>query len=229
MEIQHDLTFGSYTHRGTLDEPTLCPLCKHKIKPETLHITSYSDESGHKFAAALFLCRNCFCVFTSLYSLSLFQRSPGSKHEYTSTLRYTGPQEYEKREFDKAISALSPLFVKIFNQAAAADSYGLDEIAGIGYRKAVEFLVKDYCTHLHPDKEEEIKGKLLSRCINDYIDNIQIKTLAERAVWIGNDETHYIRKQEDRDVQDMKNFIQAMVYFVGMALIAEDASSMSPA
>ncbi len=54
------------------------------------------------------------------------------------------------------------------------------------------------------------------------------KTLATQSAWIGNDETHYIRKQEDRDVQDIKSFIQAIVYFIGMILITEDASTMEP-
>ena len=54
------------------------------------------------------------------------------------------------------------------------------------------------------------------------------KTLATQSAWIGNDDTHYIRKQEDRDVQDIKSFIQAIVYFIGMILITEDASTMEP-
>lgn len=65
-----------------------------------------------------------------------------------------------------------------------------------------------------------------SVCIKQYIDNSHIKTLAEKATWIGNDETHYTRKIEDRDITDMKKFIQALVYFVGMVLITEDAESV---
>ena len=65
-------------------------------------------------------------------------------------------------------------------------------------------------------------------CHENYISADNIKTLAERSTWIGNDEAHYIRKQEDRDVSDMKAFIQAIVYFIGMILITEDAASMSP-
>lgn len=69
---------------------------------------------------------------------------------------------------------------------------------------------------------------MLSPCIKKYIDNPQIKTLVERSAWIGNDEAHYIRKQTDRDVNDMKAFIKATVYFIGMVLITEDAESMEP-
>lgn len=103
----------------------------------------------------------------------------------------------------------------------------LDEIAGLGYRKALEFLIKDFAIHEHPDEEESIKAKPLAKCIKSYITNENITTLAERSAWIGNDEAHYIRKQEDRDVSDMKAFIQAIVYFIGMILITEDAASMT--
>lgn len=105
----------------------------------------------------------------------------------------------------------------------------MDEIAGLGYRKALEFLVKDYCIYRSPSDAEAIKSEFLSRCIKTRIDNEKIKTLAERAVWIGNDETHYIRKQEAHDIEDMKQFIQAMVYFVGMELLVDKAAAMEPA
>ena len=69
----------------------------------------------------------------------------------------------------------------------------------------------------------------LSNCIKEYVDDPRIKSLAEKAVWLGNDETHYIRKHEDKDITDMKRFIDAMVYFISMVLITEDADSMQKA
>lgn len=93
----------------------------------------------------------------------------------------------------------------------------------------MEFLVKDFCIHKSPDETETIKKLPLSKCISAYVQNEQIQTLALRAAWIGNDEAHYVRKQEGCDVSDMKAFIKAMVYFTGMVLITEDASSIPPA
>ena len=53
--------------------------------------------------------------------------------------------------------------------------------------------------------------------------------MAERSVWIGNDETHYVRKHEDLDVSDMKRFIIAMVRYVDAELAFEDAESIEHA
>ena len=36
----------------------------------------------------------------------------------------------------------------------------------------------------------------------------------------------YIIKQEGRDINDMKRFIDAMTYFISMSLIVDDASTM---
>ena len=83
----------------------------------------------------------------------------------------------------------------------------------MGYRKALEFLIKDYLISLHLDKEEEFRKAALGNCINK-IDNSSIKELARRATWLGNDETHYIRKWEDRDIHDLKNLIDLSYQYI---------------
>lgn len=74
----------------------------------------------------------------------------------------------------------------------------------MGYRKSLEFLIKDYAIAFHPDKETDIVKSQLSPCINEYIDNKRIKSLATASAWIGNDETHYTRKHEDYNVEHLK-------------------------
>lgn len=72
----------------------------------------------------------------------------------------------------------------------------------------VEFLIKDYTIKKHPEKEDEIRKALLGKCIQNYISVTKIKECAKRATWIGNDETHYVRKWKDKDVKDLKILIQ---------------------
>lgn len=235
MKIKREYKIDRASIFGLVYEPTECPLCKRAIKPDLLHSSIFCGNDNAKYISELFLCRACDRTFVaqSAYVSASWTDSQGHYYSdnmgFASQLLYIGPQMFEPQKFDDKIEKLSPQFAKIYNQALAAESYGLDEIAGIGYRKALEFLVKDYCIHANPDKEEEIKAARLSACINKFIDNPQIKDLSTRAAWIGNDETHYIRKQEGRDVNDLKSFIQAMIYFVGMSLIAEDAKSIPPA
>ena len=200
-------------------------MCKHSIKPVILSRVPFNGKAGSVSFAVTYLCRHCFEPFLGFYQLIDDFDDLGQLADQV----FLEPTRFTPVQFDQKVEALSPAFVEIYNQARAAESQNLDQIAGIGYRKSVEFLVKDFCISRFPDEADSIKNKLLARVIADYIDNQQIKTLAERAVWIGNDETHYVRKHDDRDITDMKAFIQAMVYFVGMSLIADDAASMSPA
>lgn len=232
MLINKSFYFGNSSgqYSGQIEEPTTCPICKHALKPQELYCKDYKNEQGVWFVSSLYLCTHCYQSFLTLHKCTSLERNVNSApRSFRVEFLYAEPMRYVEEHFDSGIEDLSPQFVKIYNQSLAAESSGLDEIAGLGYRKAVEFLVKDFCIHQNPDGEETIKELPLSQCITRYVNNAQIQTLATRAAWIGNDEAHYVRRQEGRDVSDMKNFIKAMVYFVGMILITEDAGSMSPA
>ncbi|MDM5198975.1 hypothetical protein QUF79_13185 [Fictibacillus enclensis] len=60
----------------------------------------------------------------------------------------------------------------------------------------------------------------LQQCIQKFITEPSIKLMAERATWLGNDETHYVRKWDDKDLKDLKNLIELTVYFISMSLKA---------
>ncbi|GAA6336162.1 hypothetical protein I080019B2_09090 [Bacteroides stercoris] len=120
-----------------------------------------------------------------------------------------------KRTFSNIISELSPNFCEIYNQAYIAEQTNLMQICGTGYRKSLEFLIKDYLISITPeDQHETIRNKFLNNCIRDNISNINIKTVASRAVWLGNDETHYTRKWEDKDINDLKSIIELTLHWI---------------
>lgn len=133
------------------------------------------------------------------------------------------PKVPELHQFDENIKKLSSNFCEIFNQAYVAEQMNLNEIAGIGYRKALEFLIKDYCIDKNKEQEEKIKKEPLSQVITNYILSDKIKNLAKASIWIGNDETHYVRKYEDKDIKDLKRFISATVAYITYELIADSA------
>jgi hypothetical protein len=47
--------------------------------------------------------------------------------------------------------------------------------------------------------------------------------VAKRAAWLGNDETHYIRKWEDKDLDDLKKLIKLTVLWIEMEQMTKDA------
>lgn len=207
----------------TYDAIEKCTNCNKALAPQKLYSIVIEKENNYYLYVADF-CSSCKSVLITEYKVS---KVSDNTYKYEKLIR-TSPEQYHKESFDENIEKMSPQFVKIYNQSLQAEKIGLDEIAGLGYRKSVEFLIKDYAIYENSEKEEEIKNTWMKVCIENYIDDKRIQTLAERSDWIGNDEAHYIRKQEDRDIEDMKKFIKAMVYFIGMTLITEDAESMEP-
>lgn len=64
-------------------------------------------------------------------------------------------------------------------------------------------------------KKEKIKTTLLKGCI-DQIQNESVRKTALKSAWLGNDETHYIRKYQDRDLFDLKKFIKALALCIDL-------------
>lgn len=79
----------------------------------------------------------------------------------------------------------------------------------------------------HPAQAEQIKAEPLGRSIGR-IDDVRIRTLAERSAWIGNDEVHYVRKHTDLDIDQMKRFITAAASYIDAEIAFEAASVILP-
>jgi hypothetical protein len=131
--------------------------------------------------------------------------------------------------FDPRIENLSAQFITIFKEAATAESVGLFTLCGAGYRKALEFLIKDYLKSKRPEDSEVIEKSMLGNCINSYIDDQRIKEVAARAAWLGNDEVHYVKKWLDKDLQDLKRLIDITVHWIVMEIMTAEAIEQMPA
>lgn len=203
------------------DTESICPICKASIAP--IYIASSLDSEF--FASVFNYCQNCNNTFLTKYKISCNDFETYSHNTFQALEKiYSEPNHFENQKFDDKIIKLSPQFDKIYNQALAAESSKLDEIAGLGYRKALEFLVKDFAAYIHPDKISEIENSFLGNCISTYIDNEKIKTLATASAWLGNDETHYIRKHQNYNSQDLKRFINTLVAFIEYELNYKEAT-----
>ena len=75
---------------------------------------------------------------------------------------------------------------------------------------------QDYLLSKETDEQviENIKKKFLNNCIQENVQNDNIKNVAKRTVWLGNDETHYVRQWEDKDVQYLKKLIDLTVRWI---------------
>ena len=135
------------------------------------------------------------------------------------TLKDIYPRRFVAHTFDDEVRTLSNDFCNIFNQASAAENYGLDQVCGPGYRKALEFLIKDYLCSKDAKNAETIKATALGVCIKDHVADANVKRCADLATWLGNDETHYVRKWTDRGLADLKTLIRLTLHWIQNELL----------
>lgn len=208
----------SYDHT-----PDVCPQCHHALHPKILQATLNGDASARGTLLEIaFKCthRNCRSMFIGQYKRSQSHPNSGTmvgefRYIKSVPIRYVAPEVFPE------VEEISPSFKTIYEQSCAAESHQLNEISGVGFRKALEFLIKDYCIHKNPDNEEPIKSAFLGVVIRDHVDDANLKACAQRASWLGNDETHYVRKWEDKDINDLKTLIQLSCVWIRSNVLTE--------
>lgn len=210
--------------------PDTCPHCKKGVLPILLgsyysetNLNGPDDDAYSLFS--VFFCPVCKECFIGVYSLYIDHFTAVEKPHKTN-LSTVFPHAFDRKEFSNGIHDLSPDFINIYNQSLCAESNMLTEVCGLGYRKSLEFLIKDYAIYLFPDNEEAIKREPLSPCITKYIKDERIKSLATASAWLGNDETHYVRKHCDYGIDHLKSFINAVVTFIDSDLAFIEASRL---
>jgi hypothetical protein len=197
--------------------PDICPRCHRNVHPKAKNSTILRERD---LCQTIWRCTHQKCqeLFIATYA-STGRFTPDRKPIFD----LTGTEPWSPRhvDFPKTVIEISPTFIEIYNQAIAAESQGLSQLVGIGLRKSLEFLIKDFACHEHPDEEQPIRAKLLGACIAEYVIDPNIKECARRAAWLGNDEAHYTRKWETRDVSDLKLLVRLTVNWIDNALLTK--------
>lgn len=222
--IQVTSAAGSPRQVRLLGYPDECPRCHAKLVPKLLGQAAVGP-SPNADVEEVFQCTNGKCerLFVAIYQFAAADTPP--------RLRFARAVPYEpfKPSLPVPIAELSPTFVDVYSQALVAESLGLPQLTGIGLRKALEFLIKDFAISKNPADREAILPKPLATCITDYIPDHSVKEVAKRAAWLGNDETHYLRKWEDKDINDLKVLISLSVNGIHNILLSEKYVKEMPA
>jgi hypothetical protein len=117
----------------------------------------------------------------------------------------------------KVIKKISPKFDLIFNQAFEAERLGLNEICGLGYRKAFEYLIKDYSLRGKPkDESLAIKSMGITEVVGKYVTDPKINIIVRRALWLGNDHAHYLPVWQRKNINHLKGLIYNTMTWIEM-------------
>lgn len=189
--------------------PTVCPRCGRDLVPDPFFLGRISLPSSSLNYVAVVLCPQC------RKPVYLDIASPDRENPYQKGTVIGIYPHIQIFDLPTGIEALYPDFTKVYCQAALAEARNLSEICGMGYRKALEFLVKQYAQNSAPEESDTINNEPLAQTINR-IDNPRIKTLAKASAWLGNDQTHLQVKHPEYSVDDIKSFIKSLCYYILM-------------
>lgn len=204
---------------GFMSIPDKCPDCHQGV--DVRYKYGYLFDGG-TLAELIFQCPldNCKHLFIGYYRTY-------REGSHDLELYKTAPSKFVGIEFSDEINNVSPSFETIYNQAAKAENARLDQICGAGYRRSIEFLIKDFVISILGEDQkaiENIKELFLGKVIKNHIDDENIKNTAKMAVWLGNDETHYYRRWEDKDINDLKLLIKLTANWIEIKELTKNYS-----
>lgn len=200
--------------------PKSCPHCDYNIIPQIIFSKTTDNPSKKQFDSILLAqCPNC-----NLFYILPYEIIGKDKNNLYYIAEYSPyPCDIEiSLDLPKEVVKISPKFYEIIKQTLQAEKLNLFHISAMGYRKAVEFLIKDYLIHFNPNDEEKISKMHLGPAINK-LDNDTILALAKAANMISNDHVHYLRKYPNKDINDVKRFIKSLVLFIAMEINSRDS------
>lgn len=217
----HDTNQEEY-QENEIQNPRICSHCNNT--GEQTPIDGILMKSHNDLAAGIIFTGCPLCGATSMHYLQSFRKGIGTELFYEVSQSF--PKKYKNVEIPKAIQDKFPDFIEIFNQAKSAEEANLDQLAGMGYRKAIEFLVTDYLLKYPAEGVEEKwltspKTSLISKI--GKLKNERIKQLATAITYLGNDETHYARRHPEYDLAKMKAFIHVLLSDIDNELIYEES------
>jgi hypothetical protein len=204
-----NITYNAIVYN--VDDPNICPHCHVVNKPSRRYCDETRDSDDSPAYISVWECANIKCnkLFIALYKI---------KNGSPTFVRFLNglpkgpdwPQPILDLTSSHGDEINKSKFIKTYLQSLEAESRGLDELAGMGYRKAIEYLVKDWAIKEHSEEKENIEKSWLGAVIEKYYSG-DLKEILARATWLGNDQAHYNKLFEEFDIEVLKELINLIM------------------
>lgn len=191
--------------------PDKCPICQYGIDMSMHNYWNYHDihdDSKSFNIISIHSCPHCHNGFVIMHHMKV------QKNECVEKSQSVYPTTASNLQICEDIRQISPDFYKIYNQCLIAKNDGLNQLYGMGFRKALEKLVTDFAINQNRDDIDKILGMSLHNRIETYFKNSDAKTALMACKWLGNNETHYENCNTDEDLQLFENLINDTLYYI---------------
>ena len=194
--------------------PDLCPNCGVSNNP-TNRIEGFFN-SGNSCILALLSHR---CPSCGKYHWTL-QNLYGNKQDPEMLFVYPSVQ---LTSMDSKIVSLSPRFEKMYHSAERSENIGDYDLAGMGYRAALEILIKDYAVQFTNESKDKIAGYKLNDAIAHFYKNEQTAQVSADVVRIyGNDYAHWDQPDQfnsEEILTQLKAYLRIFTSWIGYQLM----------
>jgi hypothetical protein len=215
FRIDPDDSKNIFEDTCTVDIVTKCPHCNQTGRQEPITGSMNMKENS------LFVtteCLNCFNLATHAYFCE--DNYSGSFNDYYQN---TYPNFSDDINISEKVKHEYPDFLRILVQSQKAEEADLNELAGMGYRKALEFFVKEYVTQNLDGGAE--KNSILSEPLGETIKRLEnplLQSISKASSWLGNDQTHMVQKHPEYGINDIKKYIKVLTNLVEAEFVAEE-------
>ncbi|HTI03064.1 MAG TPA: hypothetical protein VL752_19120 [Acidisoma sp.] len=202
----------------TIDRrPDMCPVCHTRITPNVMT----GGIGGRVYDGSLtvvFICPSDAC---REYFLGYYEKRNGQYGFLTCR-----PKETAVPTLPDFVVRISANYCDMYQECYRAEAEGLRQVAGFGYRKALEFLIKDYVVSRRPEDRAAIEATPLATCIETYVGDANVRDVGRRAVWLGQDGAQ--RAWTEKDLRDLKSVIELVLRWIETEYLTEELLKTMP-
>jgi len=218
----------TYPEEIEIHEPRQCMHCNETGTQNFITGIITKGQYDNFDSISLFTCP--LCASTTIHLSTSWRESGLNFDESLHRTSETIPVKKQNLEnISDDLQNKFPDFYNIYFQAEKAEKENLNQIAGMGYRKSLEFLVTDYLlkypiegvTDNWLKDPKTFLGNKISK-----IPNERMQTLAKATSFLGNDETHYTRRHPEHDIESMKAFIRVLLSEIQNEIDYKNAESL---
>lgn len=204
-----------------VDSDDMCPLCHFGMYLSqygwrNFHDWLYADQRNFNIFS-VYVCPHCHRGFVVVHKMAVLDEGDGVcvvKEESQAVY----PHIVKLPDIDDAVRSISPKFYDIYQQCLTEKANGLYDLYGMGFRKAVEYLVTDFAIKMHPEENDKIISMSLHNRIEKYISDDDVRETLLACKLLGNNEVHYDNSNTSDDMVLFEELICDVTRYIGRAL-----------